>query len=783
MRGPSSKTVQHVMHLVMAGWWLMSLPSLGWANTFYVAPTGTDEASCGEAMNLATPKHTITAALTCLSQPGETISIREGVYAEPLILTAEDPPAPFGLSWETPLTIQAYEDEHVVLRPATGEAVIHIANPQVQFFLVNGLDLDATGVTTGVRIDGPHQVQMTNLNIFGAAHAGIHLTGNRKVSTATTHVRLDDLDIHHNGAVGLIVDNTSVVIQGSQIHDNGQTGLVLTGDVQDSTLSPIRIWQNRIWQNGTGEQSWGIHVHTTIPSLLYGNLLWQHVTGIVLQGRGATAHRILNNTILGPGMTGLAVQNLSASPVIHNNISVGHQANLALDGSEATQISHNLFEGAGVMDWFTGNGRLREDSPAIDSGLAIEPLLPTTARQALTDLDGYSRPMGDGWDIGAYEQVPPVGKAPTAAFTASPLAGIPPLRVDFLDQSTGTIDHWQWDFGDGSHSQDRHPTHDYVRAGSYPVTLTVTGPGGTDTMTHTAFVAIRTVPLQAAFSVVPTQGEAPLNVQGKNASLGEAIRFGWEWGDGTNSTHRHPQHTFKKPGGYFPQLTVYGPHGETAISRLPHPIVVYPPLGSTLLKEDFSDQDLENWEVVDEGQWQGPSQWGVAQGMLVQRSNIWSPPADPAHVAKSGTMLWYGLGQGWADYQVQVMMRSNDDDTVGLVFRYRDPDNYYRLSWDCERGLRRLIKKTTGQVTVLAEDHVPYIRGQAYQVQMKVFGAVIQVNVDGQPILGGPVIDGDQTMGSVGFYTWLNNASQFDDLEITEFQMPARHDLTTGGSR
>ncbi|MCP4660217.1 MAG: hypothetical protein GY856_32860 [bacterium] len=39
---------------------------------------------------------------------------------------------------------------------------------------------------------------------------------------------------------------------------------------------------------------------------------------------------------------------------------------------------------------------------------------------------------------------------PEAAFTGTPMSGASPLTVEFVDQSTGLISDYAWDFGDGS---------------------------------------------------------------------------------------------------------------------------------------------------------------------------------------------------------------------------------------------------------------------------------------------------------------------------------------------
>lgn len=50
--------------------------------------------------------------------------------------------------------------------------------------------------------------------------------------------------------------------------------------------------------------------------------------------------------------------------------------------------------------------------------------------------------------------------------------------VAFHDQSIGNITSWEWDFGDGEKSTERHPIHTYKEAGKYIVVLWVEGPEG-----------------------------------------------------------------------------------------------------------------------------------------------------------------------------------------------------------------------------------------------------------------------------------------------------------------
>lgn len=80
---------------------------------------------------------------------------------------------------------------------------------------------------------------------------------------------------------------------------------------------------------------------------------------------------------------------------------------------------------------------------------------------------------------------------PIAAFSAIPRIGWMPLTVTFTDQSSGAITNRLWAFGDGSSSSAQNPVHTYLTPGNHLVTLTITGPGGTDVVTRTVIVLIQ----------------------------------------------------------------------------------------------------------------------------------------------------------------------------------------------------------------------------------------------------------------------------------------------------
>jgi len=79
---------------------------------------------------------------------------------------------------------------------------------------------------------------------------------------------------------------------------------------------------------------------------------------------------------------------------------------------------------------------------------------------------------------------------PMAAFSGSPTSGSAPLQVQFVNTSTGNYTASQWDFGDGETSTLQNPTHLYTKAGKYSVSLTVSGPGGINSLTRTHYINV-----------------------------------------------------------------------------------------------------------------------------------------------------------------------------------------------------------------------------------------------------------------------------------------------------
>ncbi|MDP5172037.1 MAG: PKD domain-containing protein [Bacteroidia bacterium] len=138
--------------------------------------------------------------------------------------------------------------------------------------------------------------------------------------------------------------------------------------------------------------------------------------------------------------------------------------------------------------------------------------------------------------------------------------------VSFTDLSTAdtTIQTWLWNFGDGTTSGQKNPTHVYSAGGTYSVTLTITNIFGcSDQITKTGFVSVLPGP-NTLFSPSLPAGCTPFSPTFTDQSTGTTspvVAWSWTFGDGGVSTAQNPTHTYLVPGIYDVTLTTTDNNG------------------------------------------------------------------------------------------------------------------------------------------------------------------------------------------------------------------------------
>ena len=187
-----------------------------------------------------------------------------------------------------------------------------------------------------------------------------------------------------------------------------------------------------------------------------------------------------------------------------------------------------------------------------------------------------------------------------------------------------------------------------------------------------------------------------------------------------------------------------------------------------LLDERFHDTRLINWTVVDDPDTiEGPSDWRVeTDGWLHQRSNIWGRRGD--FIGRwFGTYLIAG-DAGWEDYTLSVKAKPIDDDGFGIVFRYQDPEHFYRLLF-LQDGLSggpitRLDMREGSNYTELWSVARGYRPGAEMVIDVKVAGDVIEASMDTKQLF--EVRDASYRRGKIGLFCYAQKGQAFDDVRV-----------------
>ncbi len=149
------------------------------------------------------------------------------------------------------------------------------------------------------------------------------------------------------------------------------------------------------------------------------------------------------------------------------------------------------------------------------------------------------------------------------------------LEITFIDNSYTPIrsfESWHWNFGDGTTAEGQTVTHTYARSGMYRVTLTVMSADSCSART-TREIYIReddvvTGPDCRALFLFRQDSDNPRTFKFDDLSLGEAISWHWDFGDGTTSTQQNPTHTFAYDGVFYVQLIIRTPNCESRTSMI-----------------------------------------------------------------------------------------------------------------------------------------------------------------------------------------------------------------------
>lgn len=195
-----------------------------------------------------------------------------------------------------------------------------------------------------------------------------------------------------------------------------------------------------------------------------------------------------------------------------------------------------------------------------------------------------------------------------------------------------------------------------------------------------------------------------------------------------------------------------------------------------LFADDFRSGSLDRYTIVDNGT-NMPSDWRIVDGVLVQDSDIgsgqqgpgwgaWSKGGEGAYILRDGTYALIEGGQDWTDYAVEVDVTPSDDDALGVLVRYVDDQNYYKVELDDQAGLAQIIRVEDGYETVLARGWHNYAQDQTMRLRVEAEGDRLSVSVDGVEVFESLVTDTAFAKGGVALYSYASTGLGFDNLAV-----------------
>jgi parallel beta-helix repeat protein len=346
-----------------------------------------------------------------------------------------------------------YQGFYLSTSGAPGSPITFLADaPGVNIVADNPITPD------GINVEGADHVVIDGFTVTGRTRAGIRAALSDFVTvrncTAGDNGRwgiftgfTDDLLIENNETYGSVLEHGIYVsnscdrptVRGNLIYDNHANGIHLNGDESqggDGLIESALIEDNVIYGNGVGGGS-GINGDGLVASVIRNNLLYDnHASGISLYridaAAGATGNLVVNNTIINAsdGRWCVNITGGSTGNTLRNNILYNHHSFRGAITIDASSLAGFSSDYNAVISRFSTNGgstvmnlaswqalgydtnsfvstpaalfvapgsdfHLSPGSPAIDAG--------TSSGAPARDIEGNPRPVGGGYDIGAYE--------------------------------------------------------------------------------------------------------------------------------------------------------------------------------------------------------------------------------------------------------------------------------------------------------------------------------------------------------------------------------------------
>lgn len=288
------------------------------------------------------------------------------------------------------------QQDHIVIE---NNYFHNMSGPAIGGYSCDNLIIDSNEITEVNVGEGPgsrgsgEAISLTDIHTFEIRNNHIHHTYKEGIDPKeSSNGRIYKNHIHHIARIGIYLDawngpEHDIDIYQNVVHHNGGHGISLAIEQKEGSLKNISIYNNIVYNNGGG----GIVISSYDFPTPRENI--------------KIVNNVCYNNKYGIGIGDVLVED----SIIRNNICSKNQIyQIASESPSMVTIEHNLIDGSTqvygdnaiigdprFVDPSGADFHLKEDSPAIDNGSAVD--------APGDDFDGNPRPQGARHDIGAFE--------------------------------------------------------------------------------------------------------------------------------------------------------------------------------------------------------------------------------------------------------------------------------------------------------------------------------------------------------------------------------------------
>ncbi|MFK7756482.1 MAG: PKD domain-containing protein [Flavobacteriales bacterium] len=238
-----------------------------------------------------------------------------------------------------------------------------------------------------------------------------------------------------------------------------------------------------------------------------------------------------------------------------------------------------------------------------------------------TTANAWATDQATGWDIGIFK-INFDASGVNAAVAGNNIAGCAPFEISFQNFSVG--DQFEWDFGDGTSSDEYEPTVTYEDPGVYEVSMIASDSLSCNLADTVSFDIIISTPQDFVPSFDFSFDCIDQVIETNNTTNLDFLTYSWDMGDGTIIEAENAVHEYEEPGDYTVSLlaTDYGCDDDEEVSV---DVTLLPSVEAEIQSDGF--EACEEIEINFEDLSSNSTEISWAFG-----DNTFSDEANPSHI-------------------------------------------------------------------------------------------------------------------------------------------------------